>query len=270
MVARDKEIMRRVEPDIIITDYRYTVTLLPEFSAKRIFHVANVLGYPSLYKRVKGVYFPPLDSANILVPGIRLIEQTDTDSKEECTKIHWCGHFRWQGWQRLYKDLRPPEADVLLCFGSTGNGSEIVPWLLKTISRLYYIVMLGDETEQKKDQENLYVANFGPLESFLPESKVICCHGGHGTVMESILHHTPMLIFPNNIEQLEIGRRVEELGLGILVDKPFKMLEEHELNAHIKQLMTDKNIKQNLKRYSEQLKQCNGLEDAASVVLNVS
>lgn len=268
MVKNDKQLVAHLKPDLIITDYRYTVTLLSEFPKNRVFHISNMLGFLSFYNRTRNTLFSPLDTGNILVPGIPEIELTDKKITIENPNINWCGHFSWQGWKRLYKDTTSlKKVDIFLCFGSTGNGATLVPWLVQNIDKQYEIRMVSDSNYQVKSQENLHSVKFGYLAACLTKSRMVCCHGGHGTVMECILHKTPMLIFPNNIEQLEIGRQIEKLGLGILMDKPQEMLDATYLNATIERLLVNTDIQKNLANYSELLKQYNGANKAASILL---
>lgn len=268
MVENDKQLVAHLKPDLIVTDYRYTVTLLSEFPKNRIFHISNMLGFLSFCHRTKGTLFSPLDTGNILVPGIPEIELTNDKVPIKNPNINWCGHFSWQGWKRLYKDTTSLEkVAIFLCFGSTGNGSTLVPWLLKNINKHYKIRMVSDSDYQVKSQENVHSVKFGYLAGCLTKSRIVCCHGGHGTVMECILHKTPMLIFPNNIEQLEIGRQIEKLGLGILMDKPQELLDATYLNATIERLLTNTDIQKNLVNYSDLLKQYNGANKAASILL---
>ena len=268
MVAHDKQLIAQLKPDIIVTDYRYTVTMLPEIQEHRVFHISNVLGFLSFYNRVRGTFFSPLDTGNILVPSIPELELNNDKSAIENLHINWCGHFAWQGWKRLYNEaIVLDEVDVFLCFGSTGNGPVLVPWLVENIDKNYTIRMVSDSDYHIKPQENLHSVQFGYLEECLKKSKIICCHGGHGTVMESIIHQTPMLIFPNNLEQLEIGRQIQKLGLGILIDQSQETITKEYLNSTIKQLLSNTTIQKNLIQYSKILKQHNGPEKAVSILL---
>ena len=268
MIENDKQLISYLKPDLIVTDYRYTVTLLSEFPKNRIFHISNMLGFLSFYHRTRNTLFSPLDTGNILVPGIPEIELTDEKITIENPNINRCGHFSWQGWKRLYKDTKSLEkVAIFLCFGSTGNGATLVPWLAQNIDKHYEIRMVSDSDYQVKPQKNVHHVKFGYLAECLTKSSIVCCHGGHGTVMECIIHKTPMLIFPNNIEQLEIGRQIEKLGLGILMDKPQEMLDANYLNASIERLLANTEIKKNLTKYSQLLKQYNGASKAASILL---
>jgi UDP:flavonoid glycosyltransferase YjiC (YdhE family) len=269
MLARDATIIEQVRPDAIITDQRFTPALLPGIERERLFHVSNLLGYPTFVRRVSGAWPFPLDSGHILVAGVREIEYgRDPPAPAipgRCESL--CGMFRWAGWDRLNRDAAPPPAsDVFLFFGSTGNSNRIVPWLLQQLPERYRVSGIATGTEDAPARRNAHVSPRGNLESFLARTEVALCHGGHVTVMECILHSVPMLIFPHNIEQLEIGRRVEQLGLGILVKRPYGQLDEPELGGLVEAVRTDDRIRANLERYSALLRRRDGAREAASIV----
>jgi len=256
MVQRDAAIVEDLRPDAVITDYRYTVERLRGARPRHIFHISHLLGYPSLYQRSRGARFAPLDTGRILVPGVAAIETVRAGTS------HWgsrsqeslCGPFRWRGWERLRPArASPPPSDVFLCFGSTGRAEHIVPALQQALGARCRISTIPAEPTD--------------LEPYLTRTEVAFCHGGHGTVLECILHGTPMAIFPQNIEQLEIGHGIEALGLGILVKQPYEQLSGHELCALIERLKSDPALRCQLQKYSALLRSENGPQRAAAIVL---
>jgi hypothetical protein len=255
MLARDEAILREVRPDAIITDYRFTVPLMRGTPPTPLFHISHILGFPSLHRRARGALFFPLDRGQILVPGVREIEywreRPPAATAERSETL--CGAFRWRGWERMQPATPKPRAsDVFLFFGSTGNGSEIVPWSLRHISDRYRVRRMTRP---------------GPLDAFLENTKVAICHGGHGTVMECIRHRTPMVLFPHNLEQLEIARRIEKMGLGVLVKRRFDELGAQELNAILARTIADERMRANLEKYSAILRRNDGAKHAAETVL---
>ena len=85
--------------------------------------------------------------------------------------------------------------------------------------------------------------------------------------MECILHRTPMVVFPHNIEQLEIGRHIENMHLGILVKRPYDQLSADELGDLIEKIRTDARMRVNLRKYSMLLRRQSGPKEAVSIVL---
>lgn len=271
MVRRDVAILEEVRPDAVITDYRFTTELVPRSRPENVFHISHLLGYPSLYRRLTSAHFFPLDSGRLLVPGVRAIEcwRREASDRGSAARESLCGPFRWRGWQRMSRETPlPPPADVFLCFGSTGRAEQIVPWLLENIPEHYRISGIAAGQAHAAARRGAYLEQRGDLERFLPHTEVVFCHGGHGTVMECIFHRAPMAIFPQNIEQLEIGRCIEALGLGVLVKQPYEQLRGQQLAALIEKLRTDACIKLELEKYSALLRADDGPRRAASIVLD--
>ena len=253
MVARDREIVAEVRPHAIVTDYRFTTQLMRPRPPARVFHISHILGYPSLYRRVFGELPFPLDRERVLVPGVREVEywRERVPAARDDRSETLCGVLRWRGWDRLRQPGAPlPSSDVLLYFGSTGNSAAIVPYLLRNIPN-----------------RSVHVARAGELGISLENTRVVFCHGGHGTVMECIVRRTPMVIFPHNLEQLEIGRRIDKMGLGVLVRKRYDEAGSDELDAIIAHASADAQIKANLARYSALLRQSDGARIAAATIL---
>lgn len=270
MIERDAAIIDAVNPDAIITDYHFTPRLLPLSPQRRLFHISHILGYPSFYRRVNGTDFYPLDTGHILVPGVERIEYSRSSARavNSGRRESFCGMIQWRGWSRLYSDsAAPPRSDVFVFFGSTGNAKRAVPALLRAIPKQCRVSIVAGEGIEIDAHENVYVSRGGNLERFLDNTDVVFCHGGHGTVMECILHRVPMAIFPHNVEQLEIGQRIEDMGLGILVRTPCDQLSDNEVRDLIERLRTDADLRRKLDEYSALLRDVDGAREAAATVL---
>jgi UDP:flavonoid glycosyltransferase YjiC (YdhE family) len=108
--------------------------------------------------------------------------------------------------------------------------------------------------------------NFISLEFYLKHTSLVICHGGHETVMAAIRQKKPMIIIPNNLEQLEIGRRVQELSLGILINKPYQTIKIEELKNSITSLMANKMVQSKLDFFSSLIYQSKGAQVAAQFI----
>lgn len=269
MVEQDEVLIEKVQPDIIITDYRFTILNMQLDEHIRVFHISNFLGFPSFYDRVRKQLFSPLNEGTVLVPSIASLEEQNKQFSSQNGNVHWCGPFRWKGWNRLHSvDSEQPKADVFLSFGSTGNAKQLIPWMIRSIDADYSLLISQDDKHMYESRKNVHVERFGSLEHCLKRSRIVCCHGGHGTVLESILQETPMIIFPNNLEQLEIGRRIQQLGLGVLMNQPQTEITEVQLNQTIKELLKNDQIKENLAHFAQLLHSMNGVEKAAEIILS--
>lgn len=258
IVDRDTEIINQICPDAIVIDYHYAPLLIPKVKETPLFLISHKVGYPSLCRRVHGEYPYPLNENTILVPGIRSFENLDIKSDSDTIKNNWlmCGMFSWQGWKKI--DKVPEKNDVFLFFGSTGCAEKLTPWLIDKLSPNYKL----SYSNQKAENEFLNVA------SYLKQTSLVICHGGHETVMECIKQKKPMIIIPNNLEQLEIGRTIEKLKLGKLIAQPYNTIDIETLTDTIETLRQNQEIKNNLERFSNELMQSDGAKVAADILIN--
>lgn len=269
MAASDRALIRRVSPDAIVTDYRLSPGAVPDEFQDKLFQISHLVGFPSLHKRVTGRYPYMLEEGRLLVPGIRQIEYRQrTASQPTMPNTVMCGLFRWQGWARLRRAqtaLQPVEA--LLFFGSTGQAGNGSPALCHLGERgISTRWVTGTWRKKSKDAHGTNV----DLEQGLASAEMLVCHGGHGTVMEALLHGRPVIVLPSNPEQLEIGHRLEKMGLGLLVRQTPETLTQKDLVGMIARVREDREMRCNVLRYSELLQRSQtGAKIAAGVVLGL-
>jgi len=259
ILQHDTAIIDDVCPDAIVMDYHYAPLLIPKVADVPLFFLSHRLGYPSLYRRVHGEYPYPLNENPILVPGISSIEGFEGGGDKRTGKNNWhmCGMFYWQGWKRVGKGLgRPEKSDIFLFFGSTGCAEKLTPWFINNLPSRYRLSYL----------DHLADGKFLNPGCFLKQTSVVICHGGHGTVLECIRHQKPMIIIPNNVEQLEIGRKVERLKLGVLISQPYSSVDIDALTEIIEHLKQNQEISNNLSRYASLLNQHDGARVAADII----
>lgn len=268
MAQADRALVERVGPDAIVLDHRFTSWPVLRDYRDRIFHISPLLGLPSLHQRATGRLPYPLEEAPLLVPGIRQIEcwRRKVPSPAGRARVELCGLFRWQGWARL-RGAQPvlPPADALFFFGSTGEAGKAVPALRRAASGRLSARWVGESwCGAGQDSREPAV----DLESGLASADVLICHGGHGTVMEALFHQRPVIVLPSNPEQLEIGRRLEKMGLGLLVPQPIETIGGAELADLVARVKGDMVMRRRVEQYSALLRrEADGAKRAAAIVL---
>ncbi len=257
IIDRDTEIIEHVCPDAIVLDYHYAPLLIPKTDEIPLFCISHKIGYPTLCHRLHGEYPYPLNENTILVPGISRFENSNVESDSDNEKNKWmlCGMFSWQGWQQIQKV--PEKNDIFLFFGSTGCSEKLTPWFINKLPSDYKLSYVG---QQKDDQ-------FLNLRSYLKQTSLVICHGGHETVMECIKQKKPMIIIPNNLEQLEIGRSVEKLKLGVILTQPYHTIDIKALTDTIEELIQDQEVKANLASFANDLAKSDGAKIAAAIIM---
>lgn len=259
MNAADTQIIATVNPDVIVCDHRHVFGPARTEHAGRFLHISNLLGLASLHKRATGQLPYPLEDAPLLVPGIAEIEPDTAPGPP----IHMCGPFHWRGWSRWGAASQPGlgQRDVAVFFGSTGNSTQNLPLLEDRLS--------GHLSAHPVSMPSPESTNTVDLASAIQHSTCLLCHGGHGTVMEALSHGVPVVVFPTNPEQLEIGHRLQTLNLGRLVPQPIGAVTGQDLGALVQVLRSDPEVQEALEQTQDALsRKRDGAEHAAKIILH--
>jgi len=76
-----------------------------------------------------------------------------------------------------------------------------------------------------------------PQLDILQRATAFVSHGGMNSTMESLYYSVPMVVIPQMPEQAMTARRVDELGLGLMLDK--NTLTFESLLLSVKRIMDD-------------------------------
>ena len=268
MAAADRALIELIKPDAVVVDHRFTAWPADRGLRDSTFHVSSLLGLPSLHRRVTGRLPYPLGEAKLLVPGIRQIEcwRRKDPSAAEPGRISMCGPFRWKGWARLRRTQAAlPPAEALFFFGSTGEAERARPVLRRAAGGWLNFRWVGQARPGVMDGPGEPAVD---LERGLASAELLICHGGHGTVMEALMQARPVIVIPSNPEQLEIGQRIETIGLGLLVRQSLETITGADLAALVTRARGDDRMRRKVEQYSGLLRQsADGARRAAGIVL---
>jgi MGT family glycosyltransferase len=100
-----------------------------------------------------------------------------------------------------------------------------------------------------------------PHAAVLPHMEVLVCHGGMGSVMESLYFGVPVVIVPHTPEHLVTARRICELGLGgmLLADA----MSAETLRSVVEETAGDPEIRQRVAVMRESMMGAGGVQRAA-------
>jgi MGT family glycosyltransferase len=101
-----------------------------------------------------------------------------------------------------------------------------------------------------------------PQLAVLEHASVFVTHGGLSGVMEALHHGVPMIVVPRMTDQKLNGQRVEELGLGVVLDS----VTEEGVRSLVSQLTSDSAISARVKDMQRMIHQAGGSAFAADVV----
>jgi MGT family glycosyltransferase len=102
-----------------------------------------------------------------------------------------------------------------------------------------------DVAELAEIPANFEVRPFFPQPTVLRYADAFLSHTGMGSTMEALMRQVPIVSYPQTAEQAANGRRVQELGLGRLLDTSADT-DPDDLRRTVEEVAGDKDIRANL------------------------
>ena len=125
-------------------------------------------------------------------------------------------------------------------------------------SEEYQIIMsVGKSIDTQKlgdIPKNFSVFTYVPQLQLLPDVDVFITHGGLNSTQEALLCGLPLIVVPQINDQFDNGKRIEELGAGILLDK--NKLDVDVLKNAVNDIICNKEkYKKGIDKIAESLKE---------------
>lgn len=147
----------------------------------------------------------------------------------------------------------PPDRPVVLATTGTqvcADAARGMPWHLVTKGKVLSPAMNVETREEV------------PQLAVLKHARVFVTRGGMGGAMEALHHGVPMIVVPHTTDQRLHGQRIEELGLGVLLDT----VTVEGVRSLVDQLASDSAIAARVKDMQRMIHQAGGSTVAADVV----
>lgn len=163
--------------------------------------------------------------------------------------------------EKLIVSLKKDKKYIFSYFG-TGSVSletveEILPEVFSEKSE-YCCIVASDKIEQSYKKGNVIFVSYISANRILPFCDWTFCHGGHNTIVQSILHNVPLLIFPGGIfERRFNATMVQKAGCGFMGE--ISNFSKCWIESKIR-LRND--ISQNVKKLSKRFKAYGGGREA--------
>lgn len=148
---------------------------------------------------------------------------------------------------------------IYITMGSSGN-NQVLTEIAKACVKLDRQLIISGLNKTEAAKLVLAVpalsqkAIIEPLinaEAILPSCDLTICHGGSGTVYQSLMANTPVLCFPHNPDQGLVALAVKEGSFGAVVD-PSHVNSNYILHS-IQQLLNDQEKIKTIKNFSEKI-----------------
>lgn len=134
---------------------------------------------------------------------------------------------------------------------------------------LQVILSIGSNTPPESlgaSPANFIVLPHVPQLDVLQRAAAFVTHGGMNSVTESLYHGVPMLVVPQMSEQAMVGRRVEDLGAGLYLDK--EQVTPQKLRDLVQQLLRSPQFRQKAAIVRESFQAAGGVAHAAESILS--
>jgi len=113
--------------------------------------------------------------------------------------------------------------------------------------------------------ENFIVRQFVPQLEVLQQATAFLTHGGMNSVMEALWYGVPMVVVPQMTEQAVTARRVDELGLGLSLER--SEVTPESLREAVRRVASDRQMQARVQRMQETVRNMGGAQAAADAVI---
>jgi UDP:flavonoid glycosyltransferase YjiC (YdhE family) len=215
------------------------------------------------------------EKMDIIIPSIYELEPIKPKSSK-----YYSGPLFWKGFEKKYsveeqeiKNLKKRRKLIYLSFGGSIFNKDFYNVILGIIGKLPYafVVSTGPNVSIKElyyNKDNTLVYQFVPGLKMCEMADLLVNTGSHGTIMQALKFGKPIICMPCNIDQSYFAYRIEELGIGININKTsltkFSERESYyklnsklpdELKEAIEKILTNPKYTNNAITLSKQIKQ---------------
>lgn len=116
--------------------------------------------------------------------------------------------------------------------------------------------------------DNFIVRRAVPQLQLLQQVDLFVTHGGMNSVNEGLYYGVPLVVIPQQMEQLLNARQVaaQEAGLILGERPPYGRTTNHELRQAVERLLTDDTFRGNAERLSQTFQAAGGFSRAADII----
>lgn len=144
--------------------------------------------------------------------------------------VSWGGFSVWEGAVDAVLDPaldayvdhgEPPVLVMLGTSAASGAGRTFARIAADLDARgLRSVLLVGDHANLAHVADRAGAATFAPIAPLLPRSRVAVVSGALGGVAAALRSGTPMVVHPQLFDQVWHGRRVQDLGVGLMARRP--------------------------------------------------
>lgn len=256
---KEYKIIKKINPDIVISDSKYSALLAAKFAGKKSMIIIN---QNKVLFREKARIFSPIFSlilnkadalANtIIVPDLPKPDALCGPCINKQKNMYFIGPLlRFEA-----KKYKKKQEYVLSIIGGFGYRSRILKLLNKIAEKrldLNFKLICGTHKIALKKLKNVEVIAFEKnMQELFAKASLIVSHAGHTTLLEGLAFGKPCIVIPdlNHPEQERNAKQFEKLGCGIALSH--KNINEKILEKAIEKILKNKSYRKNAERFAEQ------------------
>jgi MGT family glycosyltransferase len=114
--------------------------------------------------------------------------------------------------------------------------------------------------------ENVRVEAWVPQAEVFPQTAVMVCHGGSGTVLGGLAACVPQVVVPLGADQPLNAKRIAAIGAGLALSNP----DTATLRAAIERILGDSGFRDAARLVSREMFTLHGIDEAASALLDLA
>lgn len=111
---------------------------------------------------------------------------------------------------------------------------------------------------------NFYVSNFVPQLDVLKHASLFITHGGMNSTNEAMYYGVPIIVVPQAVDQPIVGQRVEDLDLGMVINK--KEVSSEKLRKNSIEILNNPKYKENMDKMRVKVREAGGEKAAANEI----
>jgi MGT family glycosyltransferase len=136
-------------------------------------------------------------------------------------------------------------------------------------SEFNVLISIGSKVNKKKlgvVPSNIHIETYVPQIEVLKRASLFISHGGMNSVNEALYFGVPLLILPQQSEQVMVAKRVEELGAGICITK--KDIDSEYLLEKSVYIMESRSFYESAGKIGENFRETGGYKAGTDAILN--
>jgi len=297
-VRKEREIMKRLHPDIVVSDTRLSAVVaayIGKIPSVTVTNQIRILLPPKFHKRtlnkiedVEAELLGLLWSLSniILVPDIPspyTISEANTGGIRTTNgKVKYAGFMSpisRVGTEQLAKVSKELELskEKRVVFaqvsGPPNTKSKLIDLIRKAANilsdRFIFIISKGEVGGEKKPSKikGGWIYEWCPVKDELFSlADILVVRGGHTTISQAILHSKPVVTIPilNHSEQMANASRVKEIGFGKLLDP--ETVSAEVISSAVSELSDNSYFKAKALELSNVAQSFNGVKNAVNII----